>query len=155
MKRFVFSNIFQIFRTGLTSEQSSSAEVAYLSDAQDLAIDAVNAYMYWTTAQSLECARLNGLEYFQYTSKADFLDERIAGLTLDLDEGHVYWLELTSLDGAQVMKLYGADMAGYGYVLLLAVWFGLNQNIQILKVKVTISSCVVFFIMSRNRYTQK
>ncbi|XP_072018454.1 proto-oncogene tyrosine-protein kinase ROS-like [Amphiura filiformis] len=105
--------LHKIFRLGLTSEQSSSAEVAYLSDAQDLAIDAVNAYMYWTTAQSLECARLNGQEYFQYASKADFSGEQIAGLTLDLDGGAVYWFELSFVDGTQKLKLYRADMAGY------------------------------------------
>ena len=102
----------QIFRIGLNSEGESSAEVAYLSDAQDLAIDSVNAYMYWTTAQSVECARLNGLEYFEYTRKADFSGEVIAGLTLDLDGGAVYWFELSFVDGAQQLALYRAAMAG-------------------------------------------
>ena len=106
----------QIFRQSLTDSEAS-AEKAYLSDAQDLAIDSVNAYMYWTTSQSLECARLNGQDYFEYQRTADFSGERIAGLTLDLDEGVVYWFVLSFVDGAQQLALYKAAMAGYRYVV--------------------------------------
>ncbi|XP_038044153.1 proto-oncogene tyrosine-protein kinase ROS-like [Patiria miniata] len=84
------------------------------SNQQDLVIDSVNAYMYWTTTKTVECSRFNGEGRFDYERISGLSDDLIAGVTLDLTDGFVYWFSLANEDSVQSLKLYRARLAGTG-----------------------------------------
>ncbi|XP_071801017.1 proto-oncogene tyrosine-protein kinase ROS-like [Asterias amurensis] len=81
---------------------------------QDLAIDSLNAYMYWTTTKTVECSRFTNKERFDYERLSGISDDLIAGLTVDLRGGFVYWMSLVTEDSAQMLKLFRAQLAGTG-----------------------------------------
>ena len=68
--------------------------------------------MYWTTTKTVECSRLNSEERFDYERISGISDDLIAGLTLDLSGGFVYWMSLVIDDSIQLLKLYRAKLAG-------------------------------------------
>ena len=63
---------------------------------QDLVLDAVHGYMYWTTINSLESARLDGQGHEIIRTVPGFLGKYILGVTLRYDDdagsGSIYWL---------------------------------------------------------------
>ncbi|XP_022081965.1 proto-oncogene tyrosine-protein kinase ROS-like [Acanthaster planci] len=84
------------------------------SNQQDLAIDSLNAFMYWTTTKTVECSRFTGQGRFDYERISGISDDLIAGLTLDLSSGFVYWFALTNEDSVQSLKLFRAQLARTG-----------------------------------------
>lgn len=63
---------------------------------QDLVLDAVHGYMYWTTSHSLESARLDGHSHEIIHTVPYFLGKYILGVALryndDTGGGSIYWL---------------------------------------------------------------
>ena len=61
---------------------------------QDLVLDAVRGYVYWTTSHSLESARLDGRGHEIIHAIPYFLGKYILGVALRYDDtaGSIYWL---------------------------------------------------------------
>ncbi|XP_067848326.1 proto-oncogene tyrosine-protein kinase ROS-like [Heptranchias perlo] len=80
-----------IFRMPLDAELHTKVrDVA--GKIQDLQLDPLRGYMYWTTAQSVEYARINGDQPGLFEELPNFSGKQISGLTLDFDLGALYWL---------------------------------------------------------------
>ncbi|XP_069831031.1 proto-oncogene tyrosine-protein kinase ROS isoform X2 [Dendropsophus ebraccatus] len=68
----------KIYRTSVRTYASETVKVTrYL--VNDLAVDSVNAFLYWTTEYTVESCRLNGQDH-------------VVGLTLNIIDGQIYWL---------------------------------------------------------------
>ncbi|KAK6636659.1 hypothetical protein RUM43_010321 [Polyplax serrata] len=78
-----------------------------LTIAKELNIDSENAFIYWSTGHTVECARLNGDGRRVYYPAELFSGKQVMGLTLNLDDKHVYWI-VRSNEGS---NLYKAPMA--------------------------------------------
>ncbi|XP_074649999.1 proto-oncogene tyrosine-protein kinase ROS-like [Tubulanus polymorphus] len=105
--KIYWSNVKQsmIFRSDLSG---NSIETVYQASAQDMAIDSMAGYLYWTTTHTVECSILNGAGHYTYKT-LPFLSEKfmyILGLTLDLQDEQLYWI-VKSYEGA---LLYTAPM---------------------------------------------
>uniref|UniRef100_W5NKM5 Tyrosine-protein kinase receptor n=1 Tax=Lepisosteus oculatus TaxID=7918 RepID=W5NKM5_LEPOC len=80
-----------IYRKSTTSlAPQVVAQGKYL--VRDLAVDSVNAFIYWTTAHSVESSRLDGKNHLIFQELPPFSGKQATGLTTDLAEGHIYWL---------------------------------------------------------------
>ncbi|VEN47844.1 unnamed protein product [Callosobruchus maculatus] len=77
--------------------------------AKELHIDAVEAYIYWSSGIKIECARLNGMDKFEYHDVQYFSGKQIMGMTLDSEDKFVYWI----VRGSEGSTLYKAPMKGY------------------------------------------
>ncbi|XP_074032211.1 receptor protein-tyrosine kinase sevenless isoform X2 [Leptinotarsa decemlineata] len=77
--------------------------------AKELNIDSVKAYLYWTTGIKVECARLNGVERYEYHDVEYFSGKQVMGLTLNLEQKFVYWI----VRGSDGSHLYKGPMKGY------------------------------------------
>ena len=80
-----------------------------------MAVDSVQAYLYWTTDRSVEGALLNGDNPLVYYEAGDFSLDIVAGLTLDLSGGFVYWFLVSRQNSMEELKLYRAQLAGPRY----------------------------------------
>nr|ALV82505.1 sev [Leptinotarsa decemlineata] len=76
--------------------------------AKELNIDSVKAYLYWTTGIKVECARLNGVERYEYHD-VEYFSGKQMGLTLNLEQKFVYWI----VRGSDGSHLYKGPMKGY------------------------------------------
>ena len=97
----------QIFRSDIAGNKMESV---YQSAAQDLAVDALNGFLYWTSSHSVEAARLNGDGHIEYQFWPYFSGQLASGLTLDTESKRLFWI----IQGYEGGKLYTADMAGFG-----------------------------------------
>lgn len=61
---------FQISRSNLDGSQPEPLPI--LTMAREIAIDSVNAYLYYATSHSVERSRLNGQDHFVYMQNALF-----------------------------------------------------------------------------------
>ncbi|XP_071506845.1 proto-oncogene tyrosine-protein kinase ROS-like [Diadema antillarum] len=86
--------------------------VPYATDVQDLVIDSVQAYLYWTTAKSVQTSRLNGESRQVIYEEGDLSLDAVAGVTLDLNGGALYWFVVTRENSMVEQKLYRASLAG-------------------------------------------
>ncbi|XP_041462200.1 proto-oncogene tyrosine-protein kinase ROS-like [Lytechinus variegatus] len=106
----------QILRGRLSNQSSTVTSQttinAFASDVQDLAIDSVQAYIYWTTRSSVEGSRLNGESTLVFYEISELLLDVVAGLTLDLDGGYVYWFVVSRQNSVEELKLFRAQLAG-------------------------------------------
>uniref|UniRef100_UPI00398EDE67 proto-oncogene tyrosine-protein kinase ROS-like n=1 Tax=Pristiophorus japonicus TaxID=55135 RepID=UPI00398EDE67 len=85
------SRSYPIFRMPLDTDVCIKVrDVA--GKVQDLQLDPLWGYMYWTTAQSVEYARINGDQPGLFEELPNFSGKQISGLTLDFDLGALYWL---------------------------------------------------------------
>ncbi|XP_010003164.1 PREDICTED: proto-oncogene tyrosine-protein kinase ROS [Chaetura pelagica] len=84
------------------------AHVAF--QVNDLVVDSVNGYLYWTTMYSVESTRLNGEEYLMLQEQLQFSGKQVIGLTLDLTYGFLYWLVQDSL----CLNLYRVSLCKEG-----------------------------------------
>lgn len=108
----------QIIRGRLPSANQTSSVTSpfivrpFAGYVNDLALDAVQAYVYWTTSSSVECSRLNGESPLVFYNTADLSLDMVAGLTLDLDGGYFYWFVVSRQNSQGELKLYRAQLAG-------------------------------------------
>ncbi|KAK5650142.1 hypothetical protein RI129_001171 [Pyrocoelia pectoralis] len=107
-KKLYWSNPKQqlILRGNLNGTQQEPLPILTL--AKELNIDAVQAYLYWSTGHAVECARLNGADRLVYHPAQLFSGKQVMGLTLDMHRNMVYWI----IRGSEGSNLFRAPMAG-------------------------------------------
>ncbi|KAI4460354.1 tyrosine-protein kinase receptor [Holotrichia oblita] len=76
--------------------------------ANELIVDSVRAYLYWSTLHTVSCSRLNGDNITIYHTDQLFSGKQVMGLTLDIDHQYVYWI----VRGSGGSNLFRAPMAG-------------------------------------------
>ncbi|XP_008582044.1 PREDICTED: proto-oncogene tyrosine-protein kinase ROS isoform X1 [Galeopterus variegatus] len=74
----------------------------------DMVVDSVGGYLYWTTLYSVESTRLNGENSLILQSQPWFSGKKVIALTLDLSDGLLYWL----VQDSQCIHLYTAVLRG-------------------------------------------
>ncbi|XP_069344443.1 proto-oncogene tyrosine-protein kinase ROS isoform X3 [Eulemur rufifrons] len=74
----------------------------------DMVVDSVGGYLYWTTLYSVESTRLNGESSLILQAQPWFSGKKIIALTLDLSDGLLYWL----VQDSQCIHLYTAVLRG-------------------------------------------
>ena len=62
----------------------------------DLVLDCINASLYWTTAHSVESARLNGRGHQTALRLGSYSGRYVHGLALDAVGGMLYWFVMQS-----------------------------------------------------------
>ncbi|GFT84439.1 proto-oncogene tyrosine-protein kinase ROS [Nephila pilipes] len=77
--------------------------------AKEIAVDSMNAYLYWITSNSVERSRLNGMEHFVYMKHALFSGKHVMGLALNFEMKKIYFM-VRSYEGS---VMYQACMANY------------------------------------------
>ncbi|KAM3932703.1 proto-oncogene tyrosine-protein kinase ROS [Leptodactylus fuscus] len=81
----------KIYRTSLRTHVSETVKIIrYL--VNDLAVDSVNAFLYWTTGYTVESSRLNGQDHVVIQNLSLLSNSQVVTLTLNLKDGHIYWL---------------------------------------------------------------
>nr|XP_019596913.1 PREDICTED: proto-oncogene tyrosine-protein kinase ROS isoform X2 [Rhinolophus sinicus] len=74
----------------------------------DMVVDSVGGYLYWTTLYSVESTRLNGESSLILQAQPWFSGKKVIALTLDLSDGLLYWL----VQDSQCIHLYTAVLRG-------------------------------------------
>nr|XP_012315817.1 proto-oncogene tyrosine-protein kinase ROS [Aotus nancymaae] len=74
----------------------------------DMVVDSVGGYLYWTTLYSVESTRLNGESSLILQAQPWFSGKKVTALTLDLSDGLLYWL----VQDSQCIHLYTAVLRG-------------------------------------------
>ncbi|KAG8223272.1 hypothetical protein J437_LFUL001549 [Ladona fulva] len=107
-RRLYWSNPKQqlINRGNLNGTQQESLPI--LTVAKELNIDAVHAFIYWSTGHAVECSRLNGEYRRTYYPAELFSGKQVMGLTLDVDRRDAYWI-VRSYEGSVLFKAPMAD----------------------------------------------
>lgn len=75
----------------------------------DMAVDPVGGYLYWTTLYSVESTRLNGESSLVLQAQPWLSGKKVIALTLDLSDGLLYWL----VQDNQCIHLYTAVLRGW------------------------------------------
>uniref|UniRef100_A0A8C6RDK4 Proto-oncogene tyrosine-protein kinase ROS n=1 Tax=Nannospalax galili TaxID=1026970 RepID=A0A8C6RDK4_NANGA len=78
----------------------------------DMAVDSVGGYLYWTTQYSVESTRLNGESALILQAQPWLSGKKVIALTLDLSDGLLYWL----VQDSQCIHLYTAILRGQSRV---------------------------------------
>ncbi|XP_042189964.1 proto-oncogene tyrosine-protein kinase ROS-like [Callorhinchus milii] len=99
-----------IFRLPLDADVPVKVRVV-VGKVQDLQLDALQGYMYWTTAQTVEYSLMNGKRPGFIEELPNFSGKQISGLTVDFDHGVVYWLTQDSTR----LEIYQADLVKKGH----------------------------------------
>ncbi|XP_054992516.1 proto-oncogene tyrosine-protein kinase ROS isoform X2 [Sorex araneus] len=74
----------------------------------DMVVDSVGGYLYWTTLYSVESTRLNGESHFMLQAQSWFSGKKVIALTLDLSDELLYWL----VQDSECIHLYTAILRG-------------------------------------------
>ncbi|XP_054425844.1 proto-oncogene tyrosine-protein kinase ROS [Pteronotus mesoamericanus] len=74
----------------------------------DMAVDSIGGYLYWTTLYSVESTRLNGENSLVLQAQPWLSGKKVIALTLDLSDGLLYWL----VQDSQCIHLYTAVLRG-------------------------------------------
>ncbi|XP_053447517.1 proto-oncogene tyrosine-protein kinase ROS isoform X2 [Nycticebus coucang] len=74
----------------------------------DMVVDSVGGYLYWTTLYSVESTRLNGESSLILQAQPWFSGKKVIALTLDLSDALLYWL----VQDSQCIHLYTAVLRG-------------------------------------------
>uniref|UniRef100_G1LGZ2 Tyrosine-protein kinase receptor n=1 Tax=Ailuropoda melanoleuca TaxID=9646 RepID=G1LGZ2_AILME len=74
----------------------------------DMVVDAVGGFLYWTTLYSVESTRLNGESSLILQAQPWISGKKVIALTLDLSDGLLYWL----VQDSQCIHLYAAVLRG-------------------------------------------
>ncbi|CAJ0946133.1 unnamed protein product [Ranitomeya imitator] len=83
--------LLQIYRTSLRTHSTETVkDITYL--VNDLAVDSVNAFLYWSTGYSVESSRLNGQDHVIIQNLTFFSNLQVVALTLNIIDGQIYWL---------------------------------------------------------------
>ncbi|XDV42961.1 hypothetical protein PO909_011523 [Leuciscus waleckii] len=72
-----------------------------------LVIDSLNAAIYWTTETSVEGCRLDGEDYQILDKLSVFSGKEVAGITLNVIEGNLYWL----VQDGSLLNLYRVNIS--------------------------------------------
>ncbi|XP_039528142.1 proto-oncogene tyrosine-protein kinase ROS [Pimephales promelas] len=72
-----------------------------------LVIDSLNAAIYWTTETSVEGCRLDGEDYKLLDKLSVFSGKEVAGITLNVIEGNLYWL----VQDGSLLNLYRVNIS--------------------------------------------
>ncbi|XP_069689840.1 proto-oncogene tyrosine-protein kinase ROS isoform X2 [Periplaneta americana] len=112
-KKLYWSNPKQqlITRGNLNGAQQEPLPI--LTVAKELNIDAIQAYIYWSTGHAVECARLNGKNRRTYYPAELFSGKQVMGLTLDVDQRAVYWI-VRSYEGSTLFRAPTAEEIPHG-----------------------------------------
>uniref|UniRef100_T1HB35 Tyrosine-protein kinase receptor n=1 Tax=Rhodnius prolixus TaxID=13249 RepID=T1HB35_RHOPR len=106
-KKLYWSNPKQQLITRGNLNGSEQEPLSILTVAKELNIDAVEAFIYWSTGHAVECARLNGKQRHTYYPAELFSGKQVMGLTLDMITRDVFWI-VRNYEGSTLFK---ADMA--------------------------------------------
>ncbi|XP_068089471.1 LOW QUALITY PROTEIN: proto-oncogene tyrosine-protein kinase ROS [Hyperolius riggenbachi] len=87
----------KIYRTSLQTFESEVVNVGMLL-VTDMAVDSINAFLYWTTEYSVETSRLNGQGHRIIQNFTLFYSAQVVALALDFENGWLYWLVKNGLD---------------------------------------------------------
>ncbi|XP_075057024.1 proto-oncogene tyrosine-protein kinase ROS [Mixophyes fleayi] len=99
----------KIYRTSLRKfTRDTVTLVRYL--VTDLVVDSLNAFLYWTTAYTIESSRLNGQDHLIIQNLTLFSSTQVVALTLDLKDGRLYWL----VKNGFLINLYNANIRKHG-----------------------------------------
>ncbi|XP_058604533.1 proto-oncogene tyrosine-protein kinase ROS-like isoform X3 [Onychostoma macrolepis] len=71
-------------------------------------VDSLNAAIYWTTETSVEGCRLDGEDYQLLEKLSVFSGKEVAGITLNMIEGNLYWL----VQDGSLINLYRVNLSG-------------------------------------------
>ncbi|KFO24456.1 Proto-oncogene tyrosine-protein kinase ROS, partial [Fukomys damarensis] len=74
----------------------------------DMAVDSVGGYLYWTTLYTVESTRLNGESALVLQAQPWLSGKKVIALTLDLSDGLLYWL----VQDSQCIHLYMTILRG-------------------------------------------
>ncbi|XP_037056259.1 LOW QUALITY PROTEIN: proto-oncogene tyrosine-protein kinase ROS [Peromyscus leucopus] len=114
----------------LTGHTDIVAHVKLL--VNDMVVDSVGGYLYWTTLYSVESTRLNGESSLVLQAQPWVSGKKVIALTLDLSDGLLYWL----VQGNQCIHLYtavlrGRSSAGEAAITEFAAWSTseISQNV--------------------------
>ncbi|GJQ85805.1 sev [Trypoxylus dichotomus] len=107
-KKLYWSNPKQqlIMRGSLMGADKETLPIVTM--ANELIVDSVRAYLYWSTLHTVSCSRLNGDNITTYHTDQLFSGKQVMGLTLDIDHQYVYWI----VRGSGGSNLFRAPMAG-------------------------------------------
>ncbi|XP_023396034.2 proto-oncogene tyrosine-protein kinase ROS isoform X1 [Loxodonta africana] len=78
----------------------------------DMVVDSVGGYLYWTTLYSVESTRLNGESSLTLQAQTWLSGKKVIALTLDLSDGLLYWL----VQDSECIHLYTAVLRGQSSV---------------------------------------
>ncbi|XP_056419568.1 proto-oncogene tyrosine-protein kinase ROS [Hyla sarda] len=81
----------KIYRISLKTRASETVKVTWYL-VNNLAVDSVNAFLYWTTEYTVESSRLNGQDHMIIHNLTLFSGSQVAAMTLNLNDGKIYWL---------------------------------------------------------------
>ncbi|KAM4043716.1 proto-oncogene tyrosine-protein kinase ROS [Anomaloglossus baeobatrachus] len=99
----------KIYRTSLRTHSLETIIVStYL--VNDLAVDSINAFLYWSTGYTVESSRLNGQDHVIIHNLTFSSSSQVVALTLNLIDGQIYWLVKTGLD----IHMYHANIRKEG-----------------------------------------
>lgn len=78
-----------IIRSDLGGDQQQKLTIAV---ARELRIDSLNGFIYYSSGHAVEACRLNGKKKKTYFSVEPYSGLQVMGLTLDMDNEHIYWI---------------------------------------------------------------
>ncbi|XP_021913370.1 proto-oncogene tyrosine-protein kinase ROS isoform X3 [Zootermopsis nevadensis] len=107
-KKLYWSNPKQQLITRGSLNGTQHEPLPILTVAKELNIDAIQAYIYWSTGHAVECARLNGKNRRTYYPAELFSGKQVMGLTLDVDRRAVYWI-VRSYEGSTLFQAPTAE----------------------------------------------
>ncbi|KAK9959557.1 hypothetical protein ABG768_009676 [Culter alburnus] len=99
-------NSNQICR-GSTSDHGVEIFLQAEQKILSLVIDSLNAAIYWTTETSVEVCRLDGEDYQLLDKLSVFSGKEVAGITLNVIEGNLYWL----VQDGSLLNLYRLNIS--------------------------------------------
>eukprot|EP00079_Xenopus_tropicalis_P035726 XP_017949497.1 PREDICTED: proto-oncogene tyrosine-protein kinase ROS [Xenopus tropicalis] len=80
-----------VYRKQLATAGAETVVVAQYQ-VNDMAVDSVNAFLYWTTDFTVDSSRLNGQNYKLIQNLTLFSNKQVVALTLDLKFADLYWI---------------------------------------------------------------
>nr|XP_004651416.2 proto-oncogene tyrosine-protein kinase ROS [Jaculus jaculus] len=78
----------------------------------DIVVDSIGGYLYWTTLYSVESTRLNGENPLVLQEQPWLSGQKVIALTLDLSDGLLYWM----VQDSHCIHLYTAILRGQSTV---------------------------------------
>ncbi|XP_071997816.1 proto-oncogene tyrosine-protein kinase ROS isoform X2 [Engystomops pustulosus] len=127
----------KIYRTSLKTHTSETVKaIRYL--VNDLTVDSVNAFLYWTTDYTVESSRLNGQNYVVIQNVTLLANTQVVALTLNIKGGDIYWIVRNGLhinmyhaniqtEGSLYMKITEHESWAYSEISQNALIFHCNR----------------------------
>ncbi|OCT80310.1 proto-oncogene tyrosine-protein kinase ROS-like [Xenopus laevis] len=80
-----------VYRKHLATAGTETVAMAQYR-VNDMAVDSVNAFLYWSTDFSVESSRLSGQNHMLFQNITLFSKKQVVSLTLDIKYDHLYWI---------------------------------------------------------------